>query len=60
MGNKPKPCIHYGKDGLPDAVADSVHELAQILGKNPSDVFNSLRRGYKTYAWIKEDDEDNE
>lgn len=58
MSNKPKPCIHYGKDGLPDAVADSVSEMARIRGIHPTTVFDALRRGYKSYAWIKEDEDD--
>ena len=58
VGRNPKPCAHYGKDGNIDAVADSVHELAELLGITASAVSHGLHRGDDRYMLI--DDEVDE
>ena len=47
---------------LPVAVADTLSELAHMVGVDPSSVWHALHRGWKksTYVAVEVDDYDNE
>lgn len=55
--SKKRPCAAYDKDGVCIAVADSVSELAEMVGKDPSTVTAGIRNGSELYAYIMTDEE---
>lgn len=54
--------IKYSKDPpyLPEAVADSKSELAEMIGTTPGTVYSSYSHGRKTFAEVDIDNADGE
>ena len=50
--------VHYDKEGVPDAVADSKIELAQITGIPLNTIYNGFWRKSKFYAEVDDDGEE--
>lgn len=42
--NRGKLYVYYGKDGLPEVVADTPQELARILGITAGNIFSQISR----------------
>lgn len=48
--------VHYGKDGLPDAVADNRAQLARMLGIKTKTVSESISHKSKRFALVETED----
>ena len=51
--------VHYDKEDVPDAVADSPSELARMVGiKYPESINHAIKKGSKRYAEVYTEDEE--
>ena len=56
--NEPIACAAYGKDGTLIAVADSIHDLAKMIGRDPSTISRGLITGSPLYGRVEEDEDE--
>lgn len=54
--NRPVPCAAYGKDGTLIAVANSIHDLAKMIDRDPSTISRGLNTGSPLYGRVEDDD----
>lgn len=50
--------IHYDDEGLPDAIADTMAELAKQLGVDKSSISLAIKRNSDSYAKVQYDEDD--
>lgn len=50
--------VRYDKEGQVIAIGDNCHDLARILGITFQAVSHGIHRGSKLYAYIQEDEEE--
>jgi hypothetical protein len=50
--------VHYDDEGLPTAIADTMEQLANLLGVEKSAISLAIKRGSESYAKVQYDEDD--